>query len=286
MLIYRRLRSFDKSDQTRMLRDQDHNNLEAFIYRVRDFLEDSSFISFASKPMIKEMEKLVTATSSWLSDSEGSVATSEILKAKLKAIEELVIPVIFRREEAEKRPEVVTALRDSLKRSQTLISMIRDSVEQAAQKAAEALKASESASTETPAPSSSGDDLDDLEEPETSSAPVVSDIPEAPTMPAYTEEDLQEIEASYDKVQKWLDEKLAEQENLKDFEDPVILSKELDKKAKSLNEVLMSVLQKKMAYSSSSSKSKSKSKSSKTKSKSKSTTSTEEETAPTIKDEL
>ncbi|KAF2663911.1 actin-like ATPase domain-containing protein [Microthyrium microscopicum] len=253
--INERLRLFGVSDKERITREEDLNNLEGFTYKARDLLTDESFTGFASKPMLKDIEDLIKATSSWVSE-EGFTAASDILKEKLKALHALVDPIRRRKDEAEKRPQLTTTLREALSQAQSFIKIIEESIESSAKSAssaaAEASKSVEDgASSVTSAIKGETTDggLESLEEDESSSSSTKSAtttaIPE-PFMPQYTAEDLSELAGSYKTVEEWLEKKLKEQDALKPWEEPVFDSKEISSKATDLNNALMKILTKKM----------------------------------------
>lgn len=253
------------------MREEDYNNLESFIYRIRDLVSDTSFTTFAPKPLIKELEKLAQSTSSWLSD-DGANAKSEYLKEKLKALTDIVDPIKKRREESNKRPELTTFLKDALAQAKGMVEIIQDTVEKAKESAKSASEAASSSlaslaesstSTESPAASGTVDPLADLEEADEPSSSTTSEETK-PTEEAfvspYSEDDLKEILTAYESVSGWLEKKISEQDKLKEWEEPVLKTGELQKKAKELNDVLMNILQKKMKRPETKSKSKSKSK--------------------------
>jgi hypoxia up-regulated 1 len=238
-----RIRAFDKSDSDRLAREEDLNNLESKIYRIRDQLEDSEFTGFASSPMIKDVQKMVKSTSEWLSDA-GHSATSEILKARRKALEEIVAPIALRRSEAAKRPELTKLLHDALSQAKGLVTMIEDSINVAARRSSELAEASSSSSSASEA-SPAADPLADLEQTESSPPPVPTDNPLS-FLPVYTADDLKVVKGAYESTNVWLEEKLAKQEKLLPYEDAAFTSRELEAKAKELNDGLMKLLQQKL----------------------------------------
>jgi hypoxia up-regulated 1 len=239
-----RIRAFDKSDSDRLTREEDLNNLESKIYRIRDQLEDTEFTSFASAPMIKDVQKLVKATSQWLSDS-GHDATSEVLRERRKALEKIMAPIALRRSEAAKRPELTQLLRDALTQAKGLVALIEDSINVAARKSSEMAEASASSASSASEASSATDPLADLEQPESSAAPQPTDSPLS-FLPVYTADDLKSVKGAYEVTNAWLEAKLAEQEKLLPYEDAVFTSSELEAKAKELNDGLMKLLQQKL----------------------------------------
>jgi hypoxia up-regulated 1 len=151
-------------------------------------------------------------------------------------------------------------LREALGQAQSFVNIIKDSVVAASSSAAAASSsASEEAAKAAASPSTtassadaetSTDPLADLEE--DSSSSTTTSTTETPTPSAepwvspYTEDDLKALTDTYESVNTWLETKLAEQEKLQPYEDPVFAPGELKKKAVELNDALMSLLQKKM----------------------------------------
>ncbi|KAI9721220.1 MAG: hypothetical protein M1812_002381 [Candelaria pacifica] len=261
-----RLAAFDSSDSSRRLREEALNTLEAFTYRSRDLLTEETFKSLSTEDQRAKIETTLHDVSEWLY-GDGADADRDTLKSRLKELRGLVDPVLKRKDEALKRPEQIRLLNEALNQTKNLITVVRDQAE----KAAAASSTSTSASSQTtPAPSANDDDFAGLDD-EPSTTSTASTEPKTPDIPTYTPEDLTEITSVYDSIQDWLTTKLAEQEKLPEFEDPVMLAADIDSKAKQLNKVVMDLLQKKMRVppkpkTSSKTKTKSKSKSKKVKS--------------------
>ena len=81
MLSNDRLVSLDKLDQNRAAREEALNSLEAYIYKSRDFLEDSVFQKVSSKDERKSLKEKIEAASEWLFSSDS--ATFEDFKSRL-----------------------------------------------------------------------------------------------------------------------------------------------------------------------------------------------------------
>ncbi|KAI9778759.1 MAG: lumenal Hsp70 protein [Candelina submexicana] len=236
-----RLAAFDSSDSSRRLREETLNTLEAFTYRSRDLLTEETFISASTEEQRLKIQAVLDTVSEWLY-GDGADADRDALKARLKELRGLVDPVLKRKDEASKRPEQIRLLNEALNQTKNLIEVVREQAE----RAAAASSTSTSASSGTTATPSAGDDdfagLDD----EASTTPTVPIEPKTPDIPTYTPEDLTEITSAYDSIQNWLTTKLAEQEKLPVYKDPVMLATDIDDKAKQLNKVVMDLLQRKM----------------------------------------
>ena len=243
-----RLASFAASDRQAALRSEALNTLEGFTYRARDYLTDESFIAVSSQNVRDELEKKLNAASEWLY-ADGVDAKTKDFKDKLDELKKIIDPALMRKDESSKRDNAVVAVRDQLSHMESMINMVNSSIAQAAVDAASAASATISAATEsvasvaesvaeavTGSPSAeTGDELDD----DPYSTPTTSSAKSKPTEPiytppSYTAEDLSTLQKSYDSVKTWLDEKLALQEKLTPYDDPAMLVKDLDARAKQL----------------------------------------------------
>ena len=260
-----RLNAFDKSDRSRVLREETLNNLEGYTYKIRDILEDEGFVAVSTEEQRDAIEKKSNDASIWLY-GDGADANREALKARLDELRELVAPVQKRKDEASERPLETQKLKDALAQANTMVTVVKQQRE--AQVLAESKAASDSEAAKsqtTTAPSTYIDDFADLDD-ETATASS-STMSAAPSLPSslYSEEDLDAIVQKEENVKKWLDEKLAEQEKLSPTDDPALLSSELSARSKELNDLVMSLLTKQMKTPPKPKKSKSKSKSKTTK---------------------
>ena len=245
-----RLSKFASSDRSRRLREEALNSLEGYTYRVRDILTDDSFQSASTESQRSDIEKLLGNTSEWLHE-EGSTATLEVLRQKLKDLENLVKPIQSRKDEATKRPEQIKSLREALNSTQTFISAIRKQIDEAssaASSASESAASASSSSTSASTTSSSSDDLADLEEPDTSTTST-SEVPK-PTkfsdLSPYTEEDLTSLVGTHASIATWLEESQAKQDALPAHADPVFRAADLEAKSRELNQATLALLQKKI----------------------------------------
>ena len=244
-----RLASFDASDRSRKLREEALNTLEGYTYKARDLVEDEGFVAASTENERAEIQNKFKSASEWLY-GDGADASREVLKERLKELRDLVDPIQKRREEASKRPQEVKSLMDSLNQTKALIDLVKQESEKAAEAAASISAASASLEAEaqsTPTSTSVVDDgFSDLEDEPSTTSTVSATASSMPKVPTYTPEDLAELSRVHESVQKWLDEKMAEQDKLSPSDDPVILSSDLAVKSKQLNKVVMEVLQKKM----------------------------------------
>lgn len=250
LLTKSRLAAFDASDRARHAREEGLNNLEAFTYRARDYLDDSSFITSSTSEIRTKLEGLLSAASEWIYES-GPDATEEVLIAKLKELKDLVDPVLSRKDEASKRPDAVRAFTEAVEGLKSVVPMVKEQiavVAEASSKASE--EAAKSSASPSPSPSSSPspevDPLADLEV-EDSSSSTVEAIPEPTEIPTiYTPEDLTYLETTISRSESWLVEVQGKQEKLQEHEDPAFTVKDLESETKKLNDAVMQMMMKKM----------------------------------------
>ncbi|KAK3315470.1 Hsp70 protein-domain-containing protein [Apodospora peruviana] len=253
-----RIKAFEASDRARRLREETLNQLEGYTYKVRDLLENEAFIGASTAEERKKLETKTSDTSDWLY-GDGRDATRDELKARLKALQDIVVPVQTRIEEAAKRPELVKGLKDALNQTQVFLGDIKRQISEyeAFQSSSQASVSQSSTTTNTEtttvtaAPSS--DDFDGLEDEETSTTKPVTktqvliedvDNDRGPVPPLYKIEDLKESEELYVSVSAWLEEKLTVQEKLGETDDPVLLSKDITARREKLDKAGMDLAMK------------------------------------------
>ncbi|KFZ00078.1 hypothetical protein V498_00308 [Pseudogymnoascus sp. VKM F-4517 (FW-2822)] len=247
-----RLVAFDDSDHARKLQEEALNQLEGYTYRVRDLLTDDAFIGASTEAERKPLGDLAETIGDWL-DEEGTSATREVLKAKLGELKAIVNPIERRKDESSKRPEQIKSLKESLESAQSVINLVKEKiVEQADFMSSVSLRptpsetSTESSTTTEPSTETDGTE-EDSSSAETETKTESSEAP-LPTVPptSFTQEDLDVLESLHKATSDWLTKKLAEQEALKVTDDPVLLVKEMAKKANDISQAGMEVVMKGM----------------------------------------
>ncbi|OTB04192.1 hypothetical protein M426DRAFT_321048 [Hypoxylon sp. CI-4A] len=281
-----RIKAFEASDKSRRLREEALNQLEAFTYKVRDLLDSEQFVAVSTPEEQAKLERKAGQASEWLYD-EGSDASREELKSKLKGLKDLVSPIEKRIEESQQRPELVKSLKGALDQTNTFIDTIRERISEAdSYRSAFTSSATsdEASSTVTPAPSKGADDFDGLEDEEiTTSATATAVDDRVLPPPLYTLEDLKDITDLSKSVIDWLEKKLAEQEELPETADPVLLAKDIIEKTKQLEKAGMDLAMKSVkSFEKNKKKSSSSKKASKSKTKKGSTKTGSDASEPTI----
>ncbi|KAG8528821.1 uncharacterized protein KY384_006510 [Bacidia gigantensis] len=239
----KRLTAFDASDRSRVLREETLNILEGYTYKVRDVVTDEKFLLVSTPSQRNDIEQKASEISSWLY-GDGADAPREILKSKLDEIRGLVKPIQRRKEESVKRPASFQALQQAITQADTMISVVKQQLEiqlSAASSPSTATTMSEPSAIPTIA-SDEFSDLDD--ESSTSATPTTTkSIPEIPE-PMFSRADLALIEEKRASIIKWLDEKIPAQESLSATDDPLLLSSDLDERAKEISDLATDLLMK------------------------------------------
>jgi hypoxia up-regulated 1 len=250
-----RLKAFEASDRSRRQREEALNQLEGFTYKVRDLLDNEKFAEAATSAEKEALENKGLETSEWLYE-EGADASREELRSRLKALQEIVNPIQKRIEEASKRPELITSLKEQLNQTQTFVSTIKQQIEEYEQfKSAQIASSQSSTSTQTDTTTvtaaPSVDDFADLEDEEAKSTTTTKPLEmedvlkeRGPVPPLYTLDDLKESEELHASVSAWFEAKLVEQQALGPADDPVLLSKDLSEKKDKLDKVGMDLAMK------------------------------------------
>ena len=180
--------------------------------------------------------------SEWISSEAGAHADTDTLKSEHNKLKALVDPVEFRKSEAAKRPDLVKMLQENLEQSKNAAAMIKSAMEKAAEEAKAAAKADDDAAVATEP--ENGNDRDNDEDKTNENAPSSSSpVPQAPVL---SDEDLASVTSKHDEIAAWLAEKQAAQDRLAENVNPVLLSTDIEMKARELNEVALAMLQRQM----------------------------------------
>ncbi|EFQ31615.1 hypothetical protein CGRA01v4_01416 [Colletotrichum graminicola] len=234
-----RLKAFETSDKARRMREEALNQLEGFTYKVRDLLESEAFLAASTSEERATLEKKNSEASDWLYEG-GADATREELKKRYKELHEPVTKIQKRSDEAEKRPELVKALKEALNSTQSFISTIQKQLDEY-----DAWHSSAGSSTDT-ASATPSSDSDDLEDDNGSKERTMDDVvkEKGPVPPLYKREDVEVVEDVYVSTTKWLEEMEAKQDALAATADPVLLVKDLQAKRDKLDKAGMDLAMK------------------------------------------
>lgn len=265
--ITNRLAAFDNSDRDRILREEALNELESFIYRSRDLVEDEDFAKAIKTDQLNILKELASAASEWLY-GDGADAKTRDFQDKLKSLKDLVNPALRRRQENADRPARVELLQEVLKNAKSVMEIMETKIKQdedlysssLAASASASSSASSSSTTGNPSPSSSTDPLEDLEQdPYASSSSSSTKTSSStstpkPTGPRYTmfhPSDLTYLSKTYEASHSWFTTNLAAQQQLTESDDPSLTVTGMDFHLKELERILSRVHEKMGAASSS-----------------------------------
>jgi len=113
----KRLDAFDDEDEVRKLRQETHNAIESYVYKMREVLADEKkrkeMEKYAKDGVLNAIEANLSVAFEWLED-EGEDATLDVLKVKLDELRAEGDKIQYRMEEAEERPKAITMLRYSI----------------------------------------------------------------------------------------------------------------------------------------------------------------------------
>ncbi|KAL1860889.1 lumenal Hsp70 protein [Paecilomyces lecythidis] len=255
--ILERLAAFDASDRDRVLREEALNELEGFIYRGRDLLEDEEFLKALKPDQVSILKEKLSASSDWLYE-DGADAKTEDFQEKLKALKDIVDPALRRKQENALRPSKMTVLEEMLKSAGTISEVMEQTIKAeeeafssslAAASPSSTTEASSEPSTSTAsssAESSSTDAFADLEDDpySTSSSTTTtasSALPSKPASPSYslyTPADLSSLTKSYESTKIWFETQSAIQAKLTESDDPALPVAEIDSRLRELERIL------------------------------------------------
>jgi len=106
-----RLSAVEAAEAAKRRRAEAHNNLEAYLYRLRDLLDnedESPFVRCSKAEERKAMQEKLEETLMWMHEEADSASMMELLD-KRDAIERLERPVVFRYKEIEAFPSTLNS---------------------------------------------------------------------------------------------------------------------------------------------------------------------------------
>ncbi|KAJ5994862.1 hypothetical protein N7481_001839 [Penicillium waksmanii] len=246
-----RLSAFDASDRERVLREEALNELESFIYRSRDLVDNEEFATAIKEGQLSILQDKLSTSSDWLYEESDNAKTADF-QAKLKDLKSIVDPALKRMKESTDRPARIKLLQDMIKNAESMKQLIEGQIKSDEDTYSSALSASSTStektetSSSTPAPAASGDgSLDDLDDDsysssssKTSTKSAAAAKPTGPKYTLFTPTDLSTLTEIYDSSKLWVDEKLALQETLTQSDDPALTVVDIDSRLRDFERVL------------------------------------------------
>ncbi|KAG2181833.1 hypothetical protein INT44_008649 [Umbelopsis vinacea] len=188
-----RITTFDESDAKRKAREESRNHLEAFVYRIQDFLYDDTVELVSTEEDRENLREHLSAASDWLYE-EGENADTLAYVERLRKLQLLERPITYRRSEHLKRDEHLSLLDKGIEAAQLFIETILNMNE---------------------------------------------------TDRYHSEEELTNATTVVDEVKEWKTKKLGEQKALEPHVDPVLTTREIQKKMKDVEAALRKLTTKK-----------------------------------------
>ncbi|PWY90128.1 Hsp70 family chaperone Lhs1 [Aspergillus heteromorphus CBS 117.55] len=258
--IQARLAAFDASDRDRILREEALNELESFIYRSRDLVDDEEFAKVVKPEQLTLLQERASAASDWLY-GDGDDAKTADFREKLKSLKEIVNPALKRKKENAERPARVEILQRVLQNADSVIDLMKQQIQQDEDLHSSSLASSssststESSTTTTSTTTSSSTtttspiDLDEDPYDTTSSSTTTSTAtstpkPSGPKYTVFQPYDLTSLSKTYESTNTWFEAQLAIQETLTETDDPALTVAEIDSRLKELERILNRIYEK------------------------------------------
>lgn len=198
-----RLRALDNMEMSRQLREEAHNTLEGYLYKLRDLLNDGPETPFTKCSQPSERQTLsnkLSETIAWLHE-EGDTADTLQLWEKRSALETVEKPIVHRYKEIESFPQ---ALNNSQKwnwSTRLFLTQARENI----------------------------------------TADAIAGVPSK-----WTSEELNALEKALKEHESWLHDGVERQKKTKMNEDPAINTKEMQQRAKTLEQHLERLVRRKV----------------------------------------
>lgn len=251
--IHNRLAAFDASDRDRILREEALNELESFIYRSRDLVENGEFVKAVKETDLALLVEKVAKASDWLYEDSDNAKTVDF-RSKLNDLKSIVSPALKRMQEASARPARIQLLKDMLQSAESMKQLIANQIATDEEKYSSSLAASsastadesESSTSTEPSAAATGDAMDDLDEDayststssKTSTKTASAAKPTGPKYTLFNPSDLTSLTQAYESTKPWLEAQLALQEQLTDSDDPALTVVDIDTRLREFERIL------------------------------------------------
>ncbi|KAJ3388052.1 Hypoxia up-regulated protein 1 [Entophlyctis sp. JEL0112] len=129
----KRFAVMDEQDAARRAREEAYNALEAFIYSTQDFLESADILTVSTAEQRVVLAEKTAAVQTWLesdaddavAESSGATASTDTLRAQLKALKAVRAPLYHRVHELARRPAAVAAFRRTLADAEAFVASVQ-----------------------------------------------------------------------------------------------------------------------------------------------------------------
>merc|ERR1712012_1224963 len=205
-----KLEALAKADADRMAIEAALNELQGYSVDLVDKLEDEEFVSASTDEEREKLSGECSAVSDWLDEEAGVFTPVEEFQTKLKSLKEMAAPVMARLREHRERPEALEMLRQSLNSTRFFLEKSRDLIIPAKPKEEPEKEAKAEEGEE-------GSKAEETKEEEAETADKKEEKKEkksdkVPDEGIFTAKEMEGLEKKLAEVEKWRDEKVAEQE--------------------------------------------------------------------------
>merc|ERR1712012_111794 len=206
-----KLEALAKADADRMAIEAALNELQGYSVDLVDKLEDEEFVSASTDEEREKLSGECSAVSDWLDEEAGVFTPVEEFQTKLKSLKEMAAPVMARLREHRERPEALEMLRQSLNSTRFFLEKSRDLIIPAKPKE----EPEKEAKAEEGEEGSKAEETKEEEEAETAEKKEEKKEKKSDKVPdegIFTAKEMEGLEKKLAEVEKWRDEKVAEQE--------------------------------------------------------------------------
>jgi len=205
------LAALDKADKDRNAKETALNELQSFNFDLGDKMYQEEYEQASTQTERETVASLVSKVSDWLDEEAGMLTPLEDFTSKLKELKDLAAPIFARVREHRERPEALDNLKQALNNSNVFLEKSRELI--MTEKTLSEKEESEKSTTETeedkdkPKPTSDnqedGAKVEEAKQEETAKVAAEEAL--------FKEKELTQLEKKIADLEKWREEKLAEQ---------------------------------------------------------------------------
>jgi len=214
------LEALDKADKDRNAKETALNELQSFSFDLGDKMYQEEYEQASTETERETVTGEVAKVSEWLDEEAGSLTPLEEFTTKLKVLKDLAAPIFARVREHRERPEALANLKQALNNSNVFLEKSRELIMMEVPEKTEA---------------EDQDQQGDKEE-EVKKAGVEEGL--------FKEKELDMLEKKILELEKWRDEKVAEQEAIPASEMPKLTVSMINSKVGDLESEVQYLIQK------------------------------------------
>jgi len=237
-----KLDALNQADLDRLAIETALNELQSFSFDLSDKMEDDE--EFQSASTAEERESVVAEcgkVSEWLDEEAGMFTPVEEFTTKLKVLKDLSAPIMARVREHKERPDALEQLRQSINSSNVFLEKSKEYLIKPKPKEPKVEKVIE------PVVETAGEEKEGTDEKAKETAEEKPKVPKAKIVDEeglFKEKELDSLKKKIAEVEKWRDEKLAEQEKTPLAEMPKLTVSMIKSKIQDLDSEVQFLIQK------------------------------------------